>query len=228
MRKKAVVLLSGGLDSSVNLFAAAKTMDIVLTLTFNYGQRAAEKEISRSAQLSKLIGTTHKVVDVTWFRDFKASSLIQLSKDVPTDKVQIDNQQASIESAKSVWVPNRNGILLNIAAGFAESLQADYVIPGFNAEEAATFPDNSTEYMRALDQSFQFSTSNQVRVHCLTDHLNKTEIVKLALQLQVPIDLLWPCYFSFEKWCGQCESCQRSKRAMKANGISTENFFLKD
>lgn len=228
MAKKVLVLLSSGLDSTVNLFAAAQSFEVALALTFNYGQRAAQREIAQSAQLAAQLKIPHKVIDLLWFRDFGASSLIQTELNVPTTKVQIDDLSASQETAKSVWVPNRNGIFLNIAAGFAESLGADFVIPGFNVEEAATFPDNSTEYMKTLDKCLWYSTANHVRVHCLTDHLDKTEIVKLAVQLKVPFEKLWPCYFAYNKWCGECESCQRAKRALLANGIDTAELFLQN
>ncbi|MBK7961059.1 MAG: 7-cyano-7-deazaguanine synthase QueC [Bdellovibrionales bacterium] len=224
--KKAVVLLSAGLDSTVNLYAAHRDLEIVLALTFDYGQKAAAKEKYCSQRLAEQLGVPHKVIDLGWFRDFGASSLIQSNQKIPTDQVKINDLPTSQQTARSVWVPNRNGIFLNIAAGFAESLEADYVIPGFNAEEAVTFPDNSTEFMGAMDSSLKFSTANHVRIHCLTDKLNKPEIAKLAVELGVPISNLWPCYFPGEKWCGECESCQRSKRAFRTQGIETKGLFL--
>lgn len=228
MKKKAVVLLSSGLDSSVNLFAARQSLEVVLALTFNYGQKAASKEISQSRALADHARVPHKVIELPWFRDFGTSSLIQSEEAIPTTEVRIEDRGVSLKTAKSVWVPNRNGIFLNIAAGFAESLKAEYIIPGFNAEEASTFPDNSTEFMKAVDRSLSFSTANRVQVHCLTDQLNKTDIAKLALDLQVPLEKIWPCYFAGEKWCGECESCQRSKRALRAHGVVTSRYFDKE
>lgn len=134
-------------------------------------------------------------------------------------EVAIDDLQTSQNTAKAVWVPNRNGIFLNIAAGFAEGLGAETVIPGFNVEEATTFPDNSFPYMKALDESFIFSTANHVKVYCYSVNMDKTEIVKDSIRLKVPFEKLWPCYQAFEKWCGECESCQRFQRAVKANGV---------
>lgn len=224
--KKAVVLLSAGMDSSVNLFQAVTECDVVLTLTFDYGQKAAIKEIESAQKLAKYLKLAHKVIDLKWFKDFNRSSLLT-SEQVPIGaRVSIDDLQVSKESAKSVWVPNRNGIFLNIAAGFSESLSADYVIPGFNAEEAATFPDNSEAYMKALDHSFSFSTSNQIQVKCYTSHLQKNAIVELGEKLNVPWHLVWPCYFAKERWCGQCESCQRAKRAFLNGGVDIDQLFL--
>nr|BFD59846.1 7-cyano-7-deazaguanine synthase QueC [Bdellovibrio sp. CKG001]BFD63263.1 7-cyano-7-deazaguanine synthase QueC [Bdellovibrio sp. HM001] len=225
--KKVVVLLSAGLDSTVNAYEAMKHHhEIVLALTFNYGQRAAQKEIEHSAKIARHLGVPHKVVELPWFKDFNKSSLLVESQEVPTGAaVEIDNLQKSEETAKSVWVPNRNGIFLNIAAAYAEALGADAVIPGFNAEEAATFPDNSREFLEQATKALHYSTSNHVTVGCYTAHLTKPAIVRLGQGLKIPWELIWPCYFSGEKWCGQCESCLRSKRAFASANIDVKHLF---
>ena len=226
-RSKAVVLLSGGLDSSVNFYEALQVFDVILTLTFNYAQKAAAREIVSAQKLSQEEGVKNQVIDLPWFSNFQQSSLINTEKEFPTQQqVRIDDLQQSLQTAKSVWVPNRNGIFLNIGAGFAESLGASYIIPGFNKEEATTFPDNSVAFMKVLTQSFSFSTANRVQVECFTKDLEKTDILKRALELQVPLQHLWPCYDKQEKWCGVCESCMRSKRAFQAHGLPLKDYFL--
>ena len=226
-RSKAVVLLSSGLDSSVNFYEALLKFEVVLTLTFNYSQKAAAREIASAHKLSQKEGVKNQVIDLPWFSNFQQSSLINAQKSFPKQgEVQIDNHEQSLKTAKSVWVPNRNGIFLNVAAGFAENLGAGYVIPGFNKEEATTFPDNSVGFMKALDHSFDFSTANHVKVECFTKDLEKPEILKRALELQVPLQDLWPCYDNQEKWCGVCESCLRSKRAFQAHSLPLKNYFL--
>ncbi len=228
MKKKAILLLSAGLDSTVNLYLAKRNLDIILTLTFNYGQKAADQEIKFAKKISELNKIKNEVIDLLWFKKLGNSALTQESKAVPTGKkVSIENTKISIESAKSVWIPNRNGIFLNIAAGFAESLGADIIIPGFNAEEAATFPDNSYEFIRATRKSLALSTANHVDVQCCTVEMSKTEIVKAGLELMVPFGDIWPCYQNFEKWCGECESCLRAKRAFKLNHVDVLGNFLK-
>jgi 7-cyano-7-deazaguanine synthase len=218
-----VVLLSAGLDSTVNLYAAKKSGKVFLALTFNYGQRAAKKEIQSAKKICKELSVPLKVIDLNFFSDLGGSSLIDHSKKIPTgSNIKMGNLKASKKSAKSVWVPNRNGIFLNIGAGFAESLGAKFLIPGFNAEEAQTFPDNSNAFLKSLSKAFLYSTSNKVKTHCFTTHLQKAEIVKLGLKLNVNWRLIWPCYFSGKKWCGQCESCQRSLRAFKTAGVNLE------
>lgn len=213
---RGLVLLSAGLDSTVNLFRAKNLHEIAGALTFDYGQRAAHKEVSCAAKICALLGIQHQVVSLPFFKGFGKSALIDSKLEIPKgDQVSIDNFQISTSTAKAVWVPNRNGIFLNIAAGFAEAMDCDVIIPGFNKEESTTFPDNTNEFLKALTHSFSYSTANKIRAVCYTTDLNKTEIVSLGQKLNVPWHLTWPCYFSDEKWCGQCESCQRAKRAFQ-------------
>ncbi len=224
----AVVLLSGGLDSTFNLFKARQEFEVRLALTFDYGQKSAQREISAASALAKRLEVPHQIVSLPWFKDFTKSALISRSPIPMGVDVQIDNLQRSLETAKAVWVPNRNGILLNIAAGFAEGLGANFVIPGFNYEEAQTFPDNSLAFLKVLDESWSFSTDSRVRTHCFSGSLNKTQIVRESLALNVPLSELWPCYLDQAEWCGKCESCQRFKRAVQANGLSFEELQGKD
>jgi 7-cyano-7-deazaguanine synthase len=217
----AVVLLSSGLDSTVNLYLAHRELEIKAVLTFDYGQRAALRELQKSKEICEKLGLRHEIIELPWLKAITRTSLVNREASVPVaDEVSIDSQNQSEQTAARVWVPNRNGAFLNIAAAFAESLDAQYVVPGFNVEEAATFADNSIDFLRALDESFAFSTRSRVQTLCFTQHLNKTQIAKLALQLSDEMGLdpkaMWPCYFAGESLCGQCESCQRFYRAFNA------------
>lgn len=222
-KKKVVVLLSAGLDSTVNIFETIKHgHKVVLALTFDYGQKAAKKEIEQSAKIAKHLNVPHKVVSLPWFKDFN-SSLTQDSLNIPTgSEVELENKG---QPKSSVWVPNRNGIFLNIAAGYAEALGAGTVVPGFNREEAETFADNSREFLERSSKALELSTSNKVNVGCYTIHMNKPELVLLGQGLDIPWELTWPCYLSGDKWCGECESCQRARRAFAAARVDVSNLF---
>lgn len=218
---KSVVLLSGGLDSTYNFVRANDEGSVALALTFDYGQRAAKKEIQASKALCEEFQVPHQVITLDFFTNFKASSLNNFEKAIPMGlEVDIESLEQSQQSAKSVWVPNRNGIFLNIGAGFAESLGAQWIVPGFNKEEAATFPDNSIDFSKALDHSFSFSTSNSVIVKCFSIDKSKIEIVEELKSINFSFSKVWPCYLAEEEICGSCESCQRFLRALKKNGIS--------
>lgn len=221
-----VVLLSGGLDSAVNLFCAHQHSKVLLALTFNYGQRASEKEVSASRKLCQFLGVSHQVVTLPFFTEFSNSALTNAQAKIPMGaEVDVDSLRVSQKTASAVWVPNRNGIFLNIAAGFAEGLGASHVVPGFNIEEAQTFPDNSEAFLQTLNDSFSFSTSSKVKTHCWTTNLNKSQIVALGKTLATPFADIWPCYESMEKWCGRCESCLRSLRALRSNQINCDDWI---
>ena len=217
LNSSAIVLLSSGLDSTVNLYwALHEGLDVRKVLTFHYGQRSAQKEIERSRQLCQAKNLEHQLVELPWFEKVGTSCLMDSSRPLPTgEEVQIHNKKISQRSKDLVWVPNRNGVFLNIAAAFAEELKARFIIPGFNLEEAQTFPDNSKEYMDALNHALIFSTSNQVEVKCYTLGMNKREIAQKGQEFGVPFDLLWPCYQGGDKICGECESCQRYNEAVR-------------
>lgn len=226
--QSSVVLLSSGLDSTVNLFAALRETRVALVLTFNYGQRAAPKEIESARKLISSINTSnklpyqllHQVVDLPFFKDFTDTSLVNRAAAVPIkDEVSIHDMSVSNKTAERVWVPNRNGVFLNIAAAFAEGLKADMIVPGFNLEEAQTFPDNSVDYLKAADAAFRFSTANHIKTHCYTINMNKTEIIKYGQELGVDFSMVWPCYFNGAEMCGQCESCLRFENAKKTAGL---------
>lgn len=221
---RSVVLLSSGLDSTVNLYEARERSEVVLAITFDYGQRAANREVERAERIAMQAGVAHQVVRLPWFSEFTRTSLVNRSVRVPgKNEVAIDDLSVSRSSAKAVWVPNRNGILLNIAAGFAEGLGANWVVPGFNAEEGVTFPDNTQDYLDSLSAAFRYSTSSQVEAVCFTTTLDKTAIVQRGMALGVPFELIWPCYLAEEETCGECESCQRFLRATRAAGLILKN-----
>ena len=118
-----------------------------------------------------------------------------------------------------MWIPNRNGVFVNIAAAVAEAKDYKYIITGFNVEEAATFPDNSKAFIEKAKDFFLFSTMNHVEILSPTIDLNKKEIVKIGKELNAPFHLIYSCYRDGEKMCGKCESCQRLKAAYIANNM---------
>jgi 7-cyano-7-deazaguanine synthase len=121
-----------------------------------------------------------------------------------------------LETLDDVWIPNRNGLLVNAAAAFAESYGCDFVVTGFNREEAADFPDNGAEFVAAVNRGLEFSTRNGVRVMSYTQDLGKREIVALGSELRAPLSLVWSCYDAGQMMCGKCASCRRLKVALDA------------
>ncbi|MDR3606458.1 MAG: 7-cyano-7-deazaguanine synthase QueC [Oligoflexia bacterium] len=214
---RSVILLSGGLDSAANLAICAVQDEPVLCLTADYGQRAAAREIEAARELSRYYGVEHRVLRIEWLGQLGGSSLTDVSREMPAPQSgTLDDLKSSLETAKAVWVPNRNGVLINAAAAFAESLGCAQVVVGFNREEAATFPDNSADFTARATRALELSTANHVRVACYTLMQDKREMVATLSKLEkpFPFDMTWSCYEGGLERCGVCESCQRFARAM--------------
>jgi len=227
-RKRAVACLSSGLDSAMALrLGQTRGYLIDLSVTFDYGQKAFASEVRQAKLQSDFFQIPHRVIALPWFREMQSGgSLLKNDSQLPSLRAdQLDEMAATQASAKAVWVPNRNGVMIEIAAGIAEDSGANAVIVGFNREEAATFPDNSEAYLQALNQALSFSTSGQVEVISPTSALNKQEIVAIGRKLNFPFHLLWSCYLSGEKMCGKCESCLRLMRALNANEVISDGLF---
>jgi len=220
---KAITLLSSGLDSVAALAIAAENIDIEIAITFDYGQRARTREIEYSQKVCECFEIEHRVVKLDWLSEITSTSLVNTNTDVPSLSFEDIDKTAPAEitaaSAKAVWVPNRNGVMLNIAGSFAESRECDYLVVGFNGEEAGTFPDNSLAYVQAMDTAFSYSTQNKVKVLAPLIELEKTEIVSKALEAKAPLEYSWSCYHGGEMPCRECESCVRRARAFKNLGI---------
>lgn len=208
----AVVCLSAGLDSTVNLAAAVRRGGVRLALTFDYGQKAAPREIARSRRMASRLGVPWRRIDLPWLGALTRTALVAKGKRLPT-LANLDDRKQALRTAAAVWVPNRNGVFLAVAAAWAEALKCRDVVIGLNREEGATFPDNTAAYGRAQTRAFQYSTANRVRVVSYTAHMDKRQILRLGRRLGAPLDLIWSCYEGGRRLCGRCESCLRWTRA---------------
>ena len=218
--KSAIILLSGGLDSLVSLSMAMDQCMPKIAITFDYNQRAAIREKMASAAVCSRYDVEHHIISLPWLSSITQTALVDRTKSVPTPtSADLNDSHASAQSAAAVWVPNRNGLFLNIAGAYADAHAIDWIITGFNKEEAATFPDNSIEFMNRTSNALALSTRNHPVVMSFVGEMTKTEMIAYAIESDLPIEMAWPCYFSEEKWCGHCESCQRFKRALFENGI---------
>ncbi len=213
---KSVILLSGGLDSSANLAFARHFDEPVLALTIDYGQKAAVPELRAAGALARHFGVPHRVLELRWLGNLGGSALTEGGLAVPAlQSGELDDLSKTRDTASRVWVPNRNGLLINVAAAIAESMRAQQVVVGFNREEAATFPDNSSQFLGVTNLALKYSTRNGVKVISYTEMMDKREIVAALQRLpeSFPLELVWACYEGFDRACGCCESCRRFERA---------------
>lgn len=214
---RSVVLLSAGLDSTVNVRQALNESEVVLALTFDYGQRAAAREAERAALMCRDLGVPHRVVELPWLGEITQTALVNEDAALPSPADLEDPEQGRL-TAEAVWVPNRNGLFVNVAAAFAEAAAADMIVVGFNAEEARTFPDNSPHFLSAANKFLSLSTLRKPKVVCYTAHMDKEELLRLGRRLGAPLAYVWPCYRGGQDLCGECESCLRFFRALEAAG----------
>lgn len=220
-RARALVLLSGGLDSAANLALATNDpkWHSVSTLTIDYGQRARHAEIRSAKALAEHFSVSWECLDLSWLGALGGSALTDSATELPHPESQtLDHPVSSAASAKAVWVPNRNGVLIHCAAAVAERRGISHVLVGFNREEAATFPDNTKDYLERVTRALELSTANHVRLESYTLDWDKTQIVAALDQLPTPFawELIWSCYSDVEQPCGKCESCLRLARARAA------------
>ena len=210
MITKSVVLLSGGLDSLVATGVCKEEYGIELALTFDYGQKSVIYELENSAKICEHYNIKHKIITLDWLKDITHTALV--SDDiVPTENLGTE------ESAKSVWVPNRNGLFLNIAASLADSYGFDYIIFGANKDEGQTFPDNTEEFRQRISDVFEYSTMQKPKVIAPLINYTKDDIVKIAVEKSVPLEYTRSCYGSDKRHCGICESCRHLKQALINN-----------
>jgi len=216
---RAVALLSGGLDSVVATAAAQREHEVALALTFDYGQRAAPGELAAAQRVAQTLGIEHTVVALPWLAAITQTPLVKRGEQMPQVSAEyLDEPRGARAVAEAVWVPNRNGLFLNIAACYCEALDCRGIICGFNAEEGASFPDNTPEFVRAAEQCFAHATRRGLRVIAPTISLTKREIVELGCEIGAPLHLIWSCYEGEAEHCWRCPSCLRLRRALEEAG----------
>ncbi len=241
VKKSAIILLSGGLDSTVCLWwAKSQPYDEVNCITFEYGSKeevVLKKVTKKLGELAEV--DNHEFLSLDFLSDFSKridSSLTQGStKELPKlSTEELDNLEASSESARSVWIPARNLLFLSIAGAYSETIGGEVdILTGFNIEEGTTFPDNTQEFIDDFTRTASRGIMNaKVNVTSPIVRMNKSEIVDLGLKLKVPFSYSNSCYdpqgFNDKNQpihCGQCESCLRRKRGFQESSTKDPTIY---
>ncbi|WP_407394075.1 7-cyano-7-deazaguanine synthase QueC [Methanobrevibacter sp.] len=222
--KKAISVLSGGLDCTVATSAYSDEYEIH-AITFNYGQKAFKRELQAAQEICRKMSWKHEVIDLPWLAKISTSSL-NTDEEIPevsTDD--LNDLEKTKETASSVWVPARNMVFTSIAVSYAESIGAEKIIVGWDAEEAATFPDNSKEFLNAFNELIEVGSPEKIKIEAPAIDLSKEEIVRLGVEVGAPMELSYSCYKGGNKHCGVCESCVRRKRAFDSLNIKDESEY---
>lgn len=214
---KSIVLLSAGLDSTVAFKEAFNRCDEVLCVTFDYGQRAREKEIDFSKAICERFQVGHVIIELPWYAPFRGA--LTGGNDLPKiSKKELDIKEITQKSAEKVWVPARNVVFLSIASAIAENYNFDIIVTGFDAEEASTFPDNTPDFVNKFNDMLKLGTLTHPTILTPLISMDKTEIVKKGFELDAPLEWSWSCYEGKKVPCGVCESCLRRERAFENAG----------
>jgi 7-cyano-7-deazaguanine synthase len=211
--KKAVCILSGGMDSTLASYLALQDGYELITVHFNYGQRTQDKELQAFRDISKALNVKEKYeIDLPFFSTIGASALTDNNIDVPTTGIE--------DGVPITYVPFRNGIFLSIATAIAEKEGASALFIGVVQEDSSGYPDCTDTFIdkmqNAMNQGTKEDTSLEIKTPLV--HLSKAQIVQKSLELNVPLELTWSCYKNSEKACGVCDSCR-----LRLNGFKVAN-----
>lgn len=217
MKKKAVCLFSGGLDSTTTLYAARAENEECIALTFHYGQLHS-KEIECSQKIAQELGVAHFLVPIEL--PWKGSALLDSGIPMPVGRT----EKAMQKEIPVTYVPARNSIFLTFAASCAEASGAESIYIGANALDYSGYPDCRPEYFEAAANMIRLGTKAGVEgkafaIKAPLLRMNKKEIVMLGARLGVPFEKTWSCYQGKEKPCGECDSCILRAKGFREAGI---------
>lgn len=218
---KAVVVLSGGMDSATALYKAREDGYEIYAITFDYGQRHI-KEIESAKKLAESIGASHEIVDLTSITKLINNSSLTGDIEVPEGHYAEENMKATV-------VPNRNMIMYSVAIGYAVNLKAKAIYVGVHAGDHFIYPDCRPRFIEALDIAGYIGNEGFVeedfRVVAPFLYITKADIVKMGNDLRVPWELTWSCYKGGDNHCGKCGTCVERKEAFKLAGTKDVTIY---
>jgi len=216
--KKAVVLLSGGMDSAVALAYAKHDGFSIAALHLNYGQRTQRRELQTFNDLCNYYAISEKlIVDIDYLQRIGQSSLIDRTLEIPKNQI-------SSNQIPTTYVPFRNGNILAIATSWAEVIEASAVYIGANTIDSSGYPDTSEEFLQAYEIAANLGTKfgkngvENLKIYSPLINFSKKEIVLRGIEFNVPFELTWSCYEDNEMACGECESCLLRLRGFREAG----------
>ena len=219
MSKKAVCLLSGGLDSCVTSYIAKNMGYKIYALSFTYGQRHS-KEIESAGKIAASIPAEQHIIFDINLSQFGGSTLLSNSRNSIPDHSIEDIGKA----IPSTYVPARNTIFLSIALAYAETINAEAIFIGVNSMDYSGYPDCRPKYIEAYQNMVNLATKKAVegdpiKIETPLINLSKADIIKRGLELKAPFHLTWSCYKGGEKACGRCDSCLLRLKGFKEAGV---------
>lgn len=209
--KDSVIIVSGGMDSITLLYEEKDS--IALAVTFDYGSNHAKKEISFAKMHCERLGIKHLIIPLQFIKEYFQSSLLQGADAIPEGHYADENM-------KSTVVPFRNGIMLSIACGIAESYGLKNVLIANHAGDHAIYPDCRANFIVAMSQAMTLGTYEEIAIIAPYTRITKTDIARRGKQLGINYAETWSCYRGGEKHCGRCGTCVERQEALRDAGIT--------
>ena len=213
-QKKAICILSGGMDSTLASYMAKNDGYEIIAVHFNYGQRTQDRELKAFRDICNDLKILEKYeIDIPFFTQIGSSALTDKNIDVPIDGIEKG-------VVPITYVPFRNGIFLSIASAIAEKEEASAIYIGVVEEDSSGYPDCSDSFIQNMQKAINEGTKEDTKIEIITPlvHLSKAEIVTEAIKLNVPLELTWSCYKEEIEACGVCDSCR-----LRLNGFKEAN-----
>ena len=219
LKKRVIVLCSGGMDSVVALHVAAREHEVVAALSFHYGSKHNDREIPFAAYHADLLGTAHLTIPLDFMGSLFESHLLKSGASIPKGHYEE-------ETMKQTVVPFRNGIMLAVAAGLAESRHATGVVIAAHSGDHAIYPDCREGFMRAMGDAIRLGTYADVALLRPFISMTKSEIARRGHELAVDFSQTWSCYVGGETHCGECGTCVERREAFQLAGLDDPTDYL--
>lgn len=214
--KDSVIVVSGGMDSITLLYD--KKEEIALAVTFDYGSKHNAREIAWAKVHCGRLGIRHIVIKLDFMQKYFISSLLEGGDEIPEGHYADENM-------KSTVVPFRNGIMLSVAAGIAESNGLKKILIANHGGDHTIYPDCRPEFIEAMDRAIANGTYEDVRIDAPYTNITKADIAKIGKRLGIDYSETWSCYKGGERHCGKCGTCIERKEAMALAGIDDRTEY---
>ncbi len=216
--KDTVLILSGGMDSTTMLYEFKDR--VAIGISFDYGSNHNQREIPFARLHCQKLGIRHIVIELGFMSQYFKSSLLTGSEDIPEGSYNSQNMQSTV-------VPFRNGIMLSIATGIAESNGLKFVMMANHGGDHAIYPDCRNEFVEAFNAASKAGTYLKVQLLAPYTALTKTEIAQKGKALNIDYSLTWSCYKGGKAHCGTCGTCIERKEALQQAGIIDQTIYEK-
>jgi 7-cyano-7-deazaguanine synthase len=216
---KVVVLLSGGMDSVTAFYDARKEHEVVGAVSFHYGSKHNDREIFFAAHHAAKLDVPHSVIPLAFVGELFKSDLLQSGGEIP--KGHYEEQ-----TMKKTVVPFRNGIMLSVAAGYAESMEAHGLVIAAHAGDHAIYPDCREDFMKSMGEAIRLGTYAQVELLRPFIAMTKADIAARGAALGIDYAKTWSCYVGGDVHCGECGTCVERREAFLLAGVPDPTQYL--